>query len=97
MPKGSGEGPRERSAALDPHPDRAKRIRQWHIDRATSDTRPVALVAVHITNDGQLRTDAVAVDPEHAAVMAQELIDLAAHLRKVAAERMTPLRLVRVK
>lgn len=71
--------------ALDPHPDRVQRIRQWHITRAAADVRPVALVAVHITDQGRLHSDAIGVEPEAARAIATELRLLADQLMALAA------------
>lgn len=98
MPDGPGGiDRRRRETDLDPHPDRARRIRQWHIERASSDTRPVALAAVHITENGRLNTDVVGVEPEHAHIIASELRELAKQLEHMAAESSRSNRLVRIK
>lgn len=96
MPNGPGGKDRRRETDLDPHPDRARRIRQWHIERATSDTRPVALAAIHITEHGRLNTDVVGVDPAHAQIMASELRELAQQLERMAIDT-SRTRLIRVK
>lgn len=74
-----------KSRLLDPHPERVQRIRQWHIARAADDVRPVALLAVHITDQGRLHSDAIGVEPEVAATIAAELRLLADQLSALAA------------
>lgn len=97
MPDGSEDGDKRLGSQLQPHPDRSRRIRAWHIDRATSETRPVAMAAVHITEHGRLHTDTVGIEPEHAHIIAAELRDLASQLEHMAAEASRPARMIRIK
>ena len=68
---------------LEPHPERLNQIAHWHIDRATQrDT--VALLHIRITSAGFVCTDGVAIEPEHAALMLDELADVMRKLQRVA-------------
>jgi len=53
------------------------------------------MLAVHITEHGTLNTDAIAIEPEHAAILVPELLELAAHLQAIALSGQP--RLIRVK
>lgn len=78
-----------------PHYERVQRIRSWHIERATSDVRPVAMLAVHITEHGQLHSDAIGIEPEMAGVIAAELLILAEQLKAMAVLARPTLSLVK--
>ena len=69
------------------HPERARRIRAWHIERATGEARPVAVCAIHVMDDGTLQSQALGVEIAFAQLMANELRALADALMARSAER----------
>lgn len=86
-----GDPANEGASQIPPHRERVKRIRSWHIERAASDNRPVAMLAVHITESGQLHSDAIGIEPEHARVIADELRIIIEQLHRLAAMARTTL------
>ena len=42
--------------SFQPHPERIKRIRDWHQAQATAEQVPVALLSLGITDCGQVKT-----------------------------------------
>lgn len=57
----------------DANKERIAAIKQWHIDQAIGDTKPVALLAIAITASGEIVTQGVHIEPEHAQAMLPEL------------------------
>ncbi len=76
--------------SFQPHPERIKRIRDWHQAQATAEQVPVALLSMGITDCGQVKTTGLAIEPEHALIFLAELESVTVRLRAFVAARRTP-------
>jgi hypothetical protein len=56
-----------------PSLERINKIKQWHIDQAIADTKPVATLNLSITACGRIITQGVCIEEEHAQVFLGEL------------------------
>lgn len=56
-------------------PERVAKLRQWHIDQAISDDKPVAIINFTLTASGEVKSRAVLVEEEHAQVMLPAMVD----------------------
>lgn len=63
----------EQVRETEPHPDRVKHVRQWHIDQALCQDPPIATINVSITESGEIHAVGLAIEPEHAQIMLPEL------------------------
>jgi hypothetical protein len=69
-----------------PHPDRIASIRHWHIEQAASDPPMVAAIYIAVSADLQVRTSAVAVEPEHAQIILGALDAVTTRLADMTAD-----------
>lgn len=76
------------------HPERIQRIRDWHQAQAAAEQVPVALLAMSITDCGQVNTSGLAIEPAHALIFLDELdrlrVKLTAHVVEHAPELLRP-------
>ncbi len=81
------EGLATEAPVIPVHRDRAERIRRWHADQAHEAASPVAMLSIQITDRGQICSQALAIEPEHAAAMLDELSAIMTTLRAIASRR----------
>lgn len=72
-------------ALFQPSTERIELIRSWHQTQAKQ-ADSVATLNVSITADGQIRTQALAIEPEHAVAMLSELKAAVARLERFVGE-----------
>lgn len=70
---------------FDPHRARKAELRQWFTDQAHELAGHVAGVSIAITGDGMVNTSGRGIEPEHAAVILEELKGVAARLEAIVA------------
>ncbi len=70
-----------------PDPQRVQLIRDWHQAQADADQLPVALLALTITDCGQVKTSGLAIEPEHALIFLGELESVTQKLRSYVEAR----------
>ena len=63
---------------------RIAELRQWFIDQAQEPSGHVAAVSVTITGNGMVNTSGCGIEPEHAAVILDELKGVAARLEAIS-------------
>lgn len=56
-----------------PNHERSRLIREWHIEQALGQQHPAALLNITLTNNGRVCSAGIAIEPEHALVMLEEL------------------------
>ncbi len=56
-----------------PNPQRVQSIRSWHVDQATAEAKPVAMLNFTITADHQIITKGLGIEPAHAVILLGEL------------------------
>jgi hypothetical protein len=56
------------------HPERLETIRQWHQDQAANEDGFVAALHISITASGIIKSQALCIEPEHAAILRGELL-----------------------
>lgn len=69
-----------------PRSNRAAQIRSWFVEQGMEPAGHVAAVSVAITTDGQINTRGCGIEPEHAAVILDELKGLVARLEVFVAD-----------
>lgn len=57
----------------DPNQERIAAIKQWYVSQAIGDNKPVAVLNIAIMADGEMVTQGVHLEPEHAQAMLPEL------------------------
>ena len=62
---------------------RIERIRRWHVDHAIA-AEDVAALHFSITAKGDVSITALAIEPEHAAILIPELLEMSRQLRDFA-------------
>lgn len=72
----------DRASSVNPHPSRTERILRWHLAQMQSPNTPVAALHLAVTACGQVKTSALAIEPEHALVMLAELDAIRQRLRQ---------------
>lgn len=70
---------------FDPRRARLVELRQWFTDQAQEPAGHVAAVSVSVTGDGMVNTSGCGIEPEHAAVILEELRTVAARLEAIVA------------
>jgi hypothetical protein len=70
------------SDVIQPNPQRVAALKQWHIDQAISELKPVAIINITLTACGQVSTKGIGLEPEHARVMLPALEEAALQLRQ---------------
>jgi len=55
--------------------ERVAKLRQWHIDQAISDEKPVAIINFTVTASGEVKSRAVLVEEEHAQVLLPAMVE----------------------
>lgn len=70
--------------------ERIQAIRKWHIDQATSDTRPVAVFTITVTADQQVITQSIGLEPAIETLMLHSLEAAAQTLRDLAQDQPAP-------
>lgn len=63
---------------------RLAELRQWFTEQAHEPSGHVAAVSVAITGDGMVNTSGCGIEPEHAAVILEELKGVVARLEAIA-------------
>jgi hypothetical protein len=69
---------------------RLAELRQWFNEQAQEPSGHVAAVSVVITGDGMVNTSGCGVEPEHAAVILEELKGVVARLEAIATRQASP-------
>jgi len=69
---------------FNPHRARLAELRQWFISQAQEPAGYVAAVSIGITGDGMVNTSGRGIEPEHAAILLDELKSVAARLEVIA-------------
>ena len=69
---------------IEPHPERLRLISDWHLQQAARPSGEVATLNIAITACGKIRSTALAIEPEHAAIILDELYRLKTQLREHA-------------
>jgi len=69
-----------------PNQERITKIKQWHIDQAIADTKPVATLNITVTAAGTIVTQGVCIEKEHAQAM---LVELQAVIRRIQSQIIT--------
>jgi hypothetical protein len=83
------------AGVVGPDPQRVAALKQWHIDQAISEAKPVAIINFTLTADGQITGRAIGLEPEHAKVMLPAIEEAAQQLRDQVGDQDTqaqPLR-----
>ena len=80
---------------FDPRRARLTELRQWFTDQAQEPAGHVAAVSVAITGSGMVNTGGCGIEPEHAAVILEELRTVVSRLEAIvtgqaAAPRQAP-------
>ncbi len=70
---------------FDPRRARLAELRQWFTDQAQEHAGHVAAVSVAITGNGMVNTSGCGIEPEHAAVLLDELKGVMARLEGILA------------
>lgn len=96
MPKKNGEQQRGvvrsiSSGVFSQNPQRVAALKQWHIDQAISESKPVAIINFTLTADGSINTRAIGLEPEHAKVMLPALEEAAQQLREQVGDQEHPV------
>lgn len=79
-----GSALRNVTPLFNPHRARLAELRQWFISQAQEPVGYVAALSVGITGDGLVNTSGHGIEPEHAAVMLDELKSVVARLEAIA-------------
>ena len=75
--------------------ERTTTIKQWHINQAISDAKPVATLNIAITAQGSIVTQGVCIEEEHAQAMLQELAAITRRIKTQIRHQRPALSLVR--
>jgi hypothetical protein len=78
---------RLRAREVKAHPERVRKIRDWHLQQAHSLYEPAATLNITITACGQIFTTGLAIEPEHAQVLLTEIDQVQRKLSDHAAGR----------
>lgn len=65
--------------------DRLTELRQWFTEQASRPAGHVAAVSIAITGDSMVNTSGCGIEPEHAAVILEELVGVMARLEAIVA------------
>lgn len=76
---------------VEPNPQRVAALKQWHIDQAISEAKPVAIINFTLAANGEISSKSIGLEPEHAKVMLPALEDAAQKLRDQVGEEAPPL------
>ena len=76
---------------------RLAELRQWFAEQASEPSGHVAAVSVAITSDGMVNTSGRGIEPEHAAVILEELRIVESRLEAIVAGHAPTSREVRLK
>ena len=75
---------------FDAHCARLAEMRQWFNEQAQEPSGHVAAVSVVITGEGMVNTSGCGIEPEHAAVILEELKGVVARLEAIATGQASP-------
>jgi hypothetical protein len=78
-----------------PSQERIAKIKRWHIDQAVSEARPVATLNISITAAGEIVTQGVCIEQEHAQAFLAELQAVARRIKAQIRKPHPTLSLVR--